>query len=175
MYRVLVVDDEAIIREGIKCLFDWEKIGYVIAGEAANGEQALQKILTLEPDVVLMDIRMPGLTGLEVIHRVREAGFGGKIIILSGYTDFKYAQEAIRYGVQYYLTKPIDEDELFKILDSIRKQLDSDRANADAAEHYRQKARDTIIEEILLGGGTAVRKQPCRFTYGCGRVSGGHL
>lgn len=152
MYRVLVVDDESIIREGIKCLFEWEKMGYVIADEAANGEQALQKILALEPDVVLMDIRMPGLTGLEVIRRVREAGFSGKIIILSGYTDFKYAQEAIRYGVQYYLTKPIDEDELSEILENIKKQLDSDRASADAAEHYRQKARDTIVEEILLGG-----------------------
>lgn len=158
MYRVLVVDDESIIREGIKCLFDWEKMGYTIADEAANGEQALRKIVTLEPDVVLMDIRMPGLTGLEVIRRVREFGYNGKIIILSGYTDFKYAQEAIRYGVQYYLTKPIDEDELSEILESIKNSLDSDRANADAAEHYRQKARDTIVEEILLGGAKLSKK-----------------
>lgn len=158
MYRVLVVDDESIIREGIKCLFDWEKMGYTIADEAANGEQALRKIVTLEPDVVLMDIRMPGLTGLEVIRHVREFGYNGKIIILSGYTDFKYAQEAIRYGVQYYLTKPIDEDELSEILESIKNSLDSDRANADAAEHYRQKARDTIVEEILLGGAKLSKK-----------------
>ena len=151
MYRVLIADDEAIIREGIKCLLDWEKIGYTIADEAANGEQTLQKICTLDPDVVLIDIRMPGLTGLEVIRKAREAGFDKKIIILSGYSDFKYAQEAIRYGVQYYLTKPIDEDELSEILIAIRKQLDIDRANEDATEHYRQKARDTILEEILLG------------------------
>ena len=151
MYRVLVADDESIIREGIKCLLDWEKIGYTIVCEAANGEQALEKVRTWKPDVVLMDIRMPGLTGLEVIRLARESGFKGKIIILSGYTDFKYAQEAIRYGVQYYLTKPIDEDELSDILNSIKAQLDSERASADAAEHYRQKALDTIVEEILLG------------------------
>ena len=151
MYRVLVADDESIIREGIKCLLDWEKLGYVIADEAVNGEQALLKIQTSEPDVVLMDIRMPGPTGLDVIRLARESGFSGKIIILSGYSDFKYAQEAIRYGVQYYLTKPIDEDELSDILNTVRTQLDSERADADAAEHYRRKAWDTIVEEILLG------------------------
>lgn len=166
MYRVLVADDESIIREGMKCLFDWEKMGYSIVDEAANGEQALQKIITLEPDVVLMDIRMPGLTGLEVIRRARESGFHGKIIIISGYSDFKYAQEAIRCGVQYYLTKPIDEDELAEILDSIQKQLDNDRANADAAEHYRQKARETIVEEILLGGANLSEKSLTDFHMG---------
>ena len=73
MYHVLIADDEAIIREGIKCLFDWESMGYTITDEAVNGEQALEKILSQTPDVALMDIRMPGLTGLEVIRRAREA------------------------------------------------------------------------------------------------------
>ena len=151
MYHVLIADDEAIIREGIKCLFDWESMGYTITDEAVNGEQALEKILSQTPDVALMDIRMPGLTGLEVVRRAREAGYNGKIIILSGYSDFKYAQEAIRYGIQYYLTKPIDEDELSEILGNIKKQLDTDRASADAVEHYRRKARNAIVEELLLG------------------------
>lgn len=158
MYHVLVADDESIIREGIKCLLDWEKIGYTIVGEAANGDQALERIQTGKPDVVLIDIRMPGLSGLDVIRLSRKSGYKGKIIILSGYSDFKYAQEAIRYGVQYYLTKPIDEDELSDILNSIKTQLDNERASADAAEHYRQKALDTIVEEVLLGGTPLSRK-----------------
>lgn len=62
MYRVLIADDESIIREGIKCLFDWESLGYTIAGEAANGETAYQQILALQPDIVLLDIRMPGMS-----------------------------------------------------------------------------------------------------------------
>lgn len=151
MYRVLIADDEALIREGIKCLFDWEALGFTIAGEAANGEQACQAILTQQPDLVLMDIRMPGMSGLDVIHMVREQGFSGKIIILSGYSDFKYAQEAIRLGVQYYLTKPIDEDELEDILHSIRTELDKTRATIGTTNHYRKKAHDAILKDILLG------------------------
>lgn len=151
MYHVLIADDESIIREGIKCLLDWKSMGYTITDEAAGGEQALQKILSQNPDVVLMDIRMPGLTGLEVIRQAREAGYDGKFIILSGYSDFKYAQEAMRCGVQYYLTKPIDEDELSEILCRIKKQMDSEQDSADTAEHYRQKARDAIVREIILG------------------------
>lgn len=150
MYKVLIADDESIIREGIKCLFDYESLGFTIAAEAANGEQALQKLLAHSVDVVLIDIRMPGMSGLDVIRNARESGFHGKIIILSGYSDFKYAQEAIRYGVEDYLTKPIDEEELERLLCSIREQLDADHANANTAEHYRQKAHDTIIEDILL-------------------------
>ena len=71
MYRVLIADDESIIREGIKCLFDWESLGYTIAGEAANGETAYQQILALQPDIVLLDIRMPGMSGLDVIREAR--------------------------------------------------------------------------------------------------------
>lgn len=149
MYRVLIADDESIIREGIKCLFDWKALGYTIAGEAANGEAAYQQLLALQPDVVLLDIRMPGMLGLDVIREARAQGFTGKVIILSGYSDFKYAQEAIRYGVQYYLTKPIDEDELEEILCSIKKTLDKDTATANTREHYREKARETIIRDLL--------------------------
>ena len=149
MYRVLIADDESIIREGIKCLFDWEALGYTIAGEAANGEAAYQQLLALQPDVVLLDIRMPGMLGLDVIREARTQGFTGKVIILSGYSDFKYAQEAIRYGVQYYLTKPIDEDELEEILCSIKETLDKDTATANTREHYREKARETIIRDLL--------------------------
>ena len=65
MYRALIADDESIIREGIKCLFDWESLGYTIAGEAANGETAYQQILALQPDIVLLDIRMSGMSGLD--------------------------------------------------------------------------------------------------------------
>lgn len=151
MYQVLIADDEAIIREGLKCLLDWESLGFLITDEASNGEQALEKLLNKNPEVALMDIRMPGASGLDVIRRSREAGYNGKIIILSGYSDFKYAQEAIRLGVEYYLTKPVDEEELTIILDTIRRRLDSERANADTAELYRTKARDAIVEEILLG------------------------
>lgn len=151
MYTILVADDEAIIREGIKYLFDYEALGYAICGEAATGDQTFEKICSLNPDVVLLDIRMPGISGLEVIRRARAQGYAGKVVIVSSYTDFKYAQEAIRYGVQNYITKPIDEDELKDILLSFRQAFDRERQTRTATQHYRAKARGGIVRDILLG------------------------
>lgn len=151
MYHVLIADGEPTLRASLKRLLDWSSMGYTITDEAAGGEQALQKILSKSPDVTLIDIRMPGFTGLEVIRRAREAGFEGKIVILSGYSDFQYAREAMRYGVQYYLTKPVDGEELSEVLNMLSRQLDVERTNAIAAEYYRLKARDAIIQEIVLG------------------------
>lgn len=153
MYTILVADDEAIIREGIKVLFDYAALGFSICGEAADGDQALAQIQALQPDVVLMDIRMPGLTGLEVIRQARAQGYRGKVIIVSSYSDFKYAQEAIRQGVQYYITKPIDEEELEQVLRDFKTAFDRERSARNASEHYRQKARSTIVKELLLGTG----------------------
>lgn len=151
MYRILVADDESMIREGIKCLFDYEALGFTICGEAADGSQAYSQILDLQPDVVLMDIRMPGMTGLEVVEKLRGQGYTGRIVIVSSFTDFHYAQEAIRHGVQSYITKPIDEDELEKILRQFKDDLDREQQESNASALYRRKAHESIIREILKG------------------------
>lgn len=151
MYKLFIADDEAIIREGLRCLLDWETLGFTIAGEAANGDAALQFLLSETPDLVLLDIRMPGMSGLDVVRIAREHGYDGKVVILSGYSDFNYARTAIRYGVLSYLTKPIDEDELLEIVSQIRNQLDSDASARDSSAHYRQKAYDSIIRDLLAG------------------------
>ena len=153
MYTILVADDEAIIRQGIKVLFDYEALGFTICGEAADGDQTLAQIRALQPDVVLMDIRMPGMTGLEVIRQARAEGYQGKVVIISSYSDFKYAQEAIRHGVQYYITKPLDEDELEQVLLGFKESFDRERQAQDASEQYRRKARAAIVRELLLGQG----------------------
>lgn len=151
MYSILVADDEAIIREGIKYLFDYEALGFTICAEAANGDQAFELIQRKQPDVVLLDIRMPGMNGLEVIRKARSQGYDGKVVIVSSYTDFKYAQEAIRYGVQNYITKPIDEDELRDILIGFREAFEKEGMAKTASQHYRSKARSSIVKDILLG------------------------
>lgn len=153
MYTILVADDEAIIRQGIKVLFDYEALGFTICGEAADGDQTLAQIRALQPDVVLMDIRMPGMTGLEVIRQARAEGYQGKVIIISSYSDFKYAQEAIRHGVQYYITKPLDEDELEQVLLGFKESFDRERQAQHASEQYRRKARAAIVRELLLEQG----------------------
>lgn len=151
MYKVLIVDDEALIRDGLKCIMDWEEMGFDVCGEAGNGEDALSMILKLTPNLVLMDIRMPKLQGLDVVRLSREQGFEGKFIIISGYSDFKYAQEAIRYGVESYLTKPIDEDELSEAVSKIKEDLDAKSLASDHIELYRKKAKDVILHELVHG------------------------
>lgn len=156
MYTILVADDEAPIREGIPSLLDYGALGYRICGAAADGEQALEKIRTLHPDVVLMDIRMPGMTGLEAIRQARAEGYSGRIIILSSYSEFRYAQEAIRQGVQSYLTKPIDEEELQRILMQFSAEIQREQSERAASDHYRRRARSEILRQLLLGAGEPV-------------------
>lgn len=151
LYSIFIADDEAIIREGIKCLLDYEALGYRICGEAASGDQAFEKILALQPDVALMDIRMPGISGLEAIRKVREAGYSGKVVIVSSYTDFKYAQEAIRYGVQHYITKPIDEDALAEILKEFAAGFEKEAQSRSTRSQYRKQLRSAILGDILIG------------------------
>ena len=151
MYQVLIADDEALIRDGLKCIMDWESMGFSICGEASNGEDALKAIISGQPDLVLLDIRMPKMLGLEVVKSARDLDFKGKFIILSGYSDFKYAQEAIRYGVDFYLTKPIDEDELSESVQKIRLALDSESRNQDNIELFKKKARNVILHDLVTG------------------------
>ena len=149
--KVLIADDEAIVLEGLKYIIDWEDLGFSICSQAQNGEEALEKVLNLQPDLVLLDIRMPKLTGTEIIQIAREKGFKGHFIILSGYSDFSYAQTAIKYGVDFYLTKPIDEDELENAVVTVKKQIEEERKSAQTLNQYRENARDTIIRNLLTG------------------------
>ncbi len=151
MYSILIADDEAIIREGIKHLLDYEALGYRICGEAATGDQTLEALLTLKPDVALVDIRMPGITGLEAICKARAQGYTGRVVIVSSYTDFTYAQEAIRYGVSNYLTKPIEEEQLQAVLEEFKAALDKDTQDRNSSYNYRSKVRRTVLEELLRG------------------------
>lgn len=151
MYSILIADDEAIIREGIKHLLDYEALGYRICGEAATGEQTLEALLTLQPDVALVDIRMPGITGLEAVRKARAQGYAGRVVIVSSYTDFTYAQEAIRYGVSNYLTKPIEEELLQAVLEEFRAAFDKAAQDRNSSHNYRSKVRRTVLVELLRG------------------------
>ena len=150
MLQILIADDEQRIRQGLRNIVDWEALGYRIIGEASNGEETVTFLREYQPDVVLLDINMPKCSGLEVIEQSRKQGFNGKIIILSGYSDFKYAQEAIRLGVQFYLTKPIDEQELEQLLIKLRQEIMRESQKKAAASNYYRRARETILRDLLL-------------------------
>ena len=151
MEKLFIADDEKNIREGLKHIIDWEGQGFLVCGEAGNGEEALEGILKLSPDLVLMDIRMPKLYGTDIIRIAREQGFKGKFIIISGYSDFAYAQSAIRYGVEFYLTKPIDEEELLESVIRIREMILKERESSTHIDLFRQKAKNTILTELITG------------------------
>ena len=152
MEKVLICDDEQNIREGLKHIIDWKSLGFEIAGEAASGDAALEKIAEINPSLVLLDIRMPKAYGTDVVKKAREAGFTGKFIILSGYSDFSYAQAVIRYGVEGYLTKPIDEEELEKVVKKAADALKEDKKKKSNMLLYREKAKNIILHEIITGG-----------------------
>lgn len=151
MEKLLIADDENSIREGLKQIIDWESLGFQLCGEASNGKDALSRILALDPALVLLDVKMPGLHGTEVIRLAREAGFQGKCIILSGYADFAYAQEAMKSGVRFYLTKPIDEDELYECVSQIREELTREKQRTSRLRAYRDNARELLLRELMEG------------------------
>ena len=114
MVKVYLVEDEIIIRQSIKNSIDWEKEGYEFVGDASDGELALPVILKEKPDILITDIRMPEIDGLELIEEVRKQQRSIKCIIISGYSDFSYARKAIQEGVSDYILNPVGDSELLE-------------------------------------------------------------
>ena len=112
--KVFLVEDEIIMREGIRNNIDWEKEGFEFVGEASDGELAYPLIQDSKPDILITDIRMPFMDGLELSRRVKQEMPDIKIIVLSGYDEFEYAREGIRIGITEYLLKPIDGNKLLE-------------------------------------------------------------
>ena len=115
MYRVLIVEDEDIIRKGIAYTMDWMSMDCVIAGEAANGKEGVEKILELRPDIVVADIMMPYMNGIEMIRSTKDQ-VPYKSILLTSYAEFSYAKQAIDLKVSDYLMKPVEEDDLLPFI-----------------------------------------------------------
>lgn len=138
MLKVLIVEDEGIIRKGLEVAIDWLALGCVVVGTAQNAKEGLGLIEEKEPDVVLTDICMPQMTGLEMIEEGLKTHFFYSIV-LTGYTEFEYAQQALRMGVSDYLLKPVDEDELKKVLEKIRKQIQKNKEYKNIEEVSQHK------------------------------------
>ncbi|RCW74782.1 response regulator transcription factor [Saliterribacillus persicus] len=127
MYSVFIVDDDVFVRKGIISLIDWEKCGFTVCGQADDGEDALLQIDHLQPDLVITDIRMPVLDGLGLIQGISKTMEKQPyFIIISGYNDFKYAQKALRFGVQDFILKPVDQEELETTLLKVANVIEKD-------------------------------------------------
>ena len=138
--RVLLVDDEIMIREGFKRLFDWEAHDCEVVGEAADGMEALAKIDALRPDIAIMDINIPIMSGLKVIQLARIKHPNTAFVIVSGYDDFSYCQEALRLQITDYILKPVNYEEFGACIDSLKISLFQQRVSA-AAEPEQQEQR----------------------------------
>lgn len=123
MLRLIIVDDEKIIRESIRSLIDWESLGIEVVGVCKNGLEAYDAILDSYPDIVLTDIKMPGLSGLELIEKLNDTRENIQFIILSGYSEFEYAKQAMRFGIRHYLLKPCNENQIIEAIEDVKSLL----------------------------------------------------
>jgi two-component system response regulator YesN len=150
MYRVLIVDDEALVRQGLKSIIKWEHYGYEVCGEAKNGIEGLKKIDELKPHVIIADIKMPVMSGLKMIEELHKNKCKAKVILLTGYSDFTYAQSAIKYGVNAYILKPIKEIELIEKLKGIYTTIEYDNNKDKILENNFFQLKQKIIRGYIL-------------------------
>ena len=167
-YRVLLADDEEEIRTGIGRKIDWPRLGFSLVGEAGNGEEALELAEQLRPDVVLTDIKMPFMDGLELCRRLRQSLPGAKLVVFSGFDDFEYARQAMGAGVSEYILKPINAPELMEVLAKLRRQLDEQRMERRDMETLRRRYDESlpVLRELSTPGCSADSSAPARSRTG---------
>ncbi len=158
MLKVFLVEDESIVREGLKNNIPWHEYGYQFTGEASDGEMALPMIRKIRPDVLITDIKMPFMDGLALSRIVTQEIPDIKIVIISGYDEFEYAQQAIRVGVEQYLLKPITKNTLRKVLLEVREKIESEQEQRSYLEtfqnemkEYENYARRSFLEKVFSG------------------------
>ena len=151
--KVFLVDDEIVIREGIRESFPWEDTPYSLVGEAPDGEMALPIIRDTNPDIVITDIKMPFMDGLELCRELKSQMPWIGIIVLSGYDEFEYARQCIKLGVREYLLKPINSADLREALDKVSAQLKEERKTLEHAASLRARMEDggKFLKEKLIG------------------------
>lgn len=152
LYRIILVDDEEEVRKSIIKKINWEDAGFSVVGDAENGEDALEKIENLEPDVVLTDIKMPYMDGLTLTEKIRQKYPSMKVLIFSGFDDFEYAKRAIKLNVTEYILKPVNVEELTLILKRIKHNLDEEIEQKRNVNLLRESYRNSlpIIREHFL-------------------------
>lgn len=150
MYKVLLVEDEEKIRKGLANFFDWKKVNTELIGVATNGEEGFKEIYTKKPDIVITDIRMPHVDGLEMIKRASQI-HEFRTIIISGYDEFEYARTALKLSVDEYILKPIDFEELSNAILSLQnKQIQSSSSTYGEAEPFIHYIKSHIDQRIYL-------------------------
>lgn len=149
MLKVIVVDDEMLIRKRIILGFEWESMGYQIEDEAEDGIAALELLQHKHYDLAIVDIAMPGMNGIELVKTIREKQYQTHVIFLTGHSDFKYAQQAIQYGVYDYALKPIQEEEFIAVLKKLRAKIEKENSRTVLLKELERKQED--MDAVLRG------------------------
>lgn len=122
MLKVLIVDDEALVRRGIVLGVDWAARGCVVVGEASNGEEGIAAVERYKPNLIITDVRMPRMDGIEMMNQLRAQGCRAHVIVLTAHSDFSYARSALQFGADDYLLKPFRDQELMAAIDKVRQK-----------------------------------------------------
>lgn len=150
MYSVVLIDDEAMIREGLQAIVDWNEYGFEVTNEAGNGILGKSIIQREQPNLVVLDISMPGLDGITMLKQLRQEGFEGKVILLTGYANFEYAKQAIELKVENYLVKPIEKEELINVLIDVKKKLDGQKVTKEVIHKHQGLNKIKIFQNLLF-------------------------
>ena len=164
MYKVLIVDDEYYVITLIRHLVNWQELGMEVVGEASDGIEALEKIQTCQPDIVVVDICMPEIDGITLIQQIREINKKLRFIVISGHQKFEYAKSVIQYNVEDYLLKPIDKEELEAILLRVKGRLEQEHTKQQEQEKKDRKLLTTTqqLREYFL---TLLRERKINWSY----------
>lgn len=152
LLKVLIVDDEHLVRKLLRSCINWEEIGYTIVGEASNGHEALDLVDQLKPDLIFTDIYMPFMDGLEFGKLVFEKYANIRIIVLTGYEEFEYAKKSIKIGIADFLLKPINDDEIRKVALNMKAKIESERNQRAEYDRMKKQLEENLpyLKEKLL-------------------------
>lgn len=149
-YKVLLIDDEPSALEGMQIWIDWQALGFEVCGTSSNGKEGLQLIKQLLPDLVITDVNMPLMNGLEMVAAwQQEETKKIKFAILSGYSEFEYAKTAIRYGINHYLMKPLFEEEAAEELKEIYQELEEESQKRSLNQMATSEEVVSLLKRIL--------------------------
>lgn len=150
MLNVLIVEDEELIRRGIVLTVDWAALGCEVVGEAANGAEGLELALRCKPSLIITDLKMPKMDGIEMLRRLREQGCGAHVIILTAYDSFAYAQSALRLGAVDYLLKPFHDGDLEQAVLALRRRMEQSGGEPETDGGFLLRVREGTKSRYVL-------------------------
>lgn len=158
VYKLLIVDDEEVEREGMARFIPWSEYGIVLVDTAWNGVEGLEKVRKYHPDIVMTDIKMPVMNGIELIRNIKSEFPDIEFIVLSGYGEYEYTSQAMEEGVRYYILKPCDEEKIIKVIDKVRESIEERCQRKEQMVQYNTtirnvlpRAKEQILYNLLMG------------------------